>query len=393
MSIASGIRSIGFGATWPFMALFFNLDLHIKVYIIGIIFSFLSIGSIVFSIFGGALADFIGRKKTLLIGSSVGVVFYLSIAMGFLLSIPVIIIVIVFVLTSFGGALVFPSANALIADVTSVEDRNKGYVVNRTLANLGWAIGPLTGSLIYNYGIFWIFLLVAACSFLQGIVVLFFVVERKKFGKREPGFRRTAMISYDRFLMVFSVGTFLVTLVASQFSVTLPLYAGIKAGIPGNFLGYIYAVNGTVVVVGQFPISNFMKRYPEMVSMISGAIVYSIGYLLVGFSSTLIQFMGDMVIITIGENLTSPVMNTVVSVIAPQDKTARYLGFMGMVNSAGRAAGPSVGAFFIALYAYNGIEIWSSIGIFGVLSVLAFTTFAKMIRARSSSGLENVISP
>ena len=34
------------------------------------------------------------------------------------------------------------------------------------------------------------------------------------------------------------------------------------------------------------------------------------------------------------------VMNSIVSKIAPGDKLARYLGFMGMMNSSGRAFGP-----------------------------------------------------
>ncbi|MCL4307556.1 MAG: MFS transporter [Candidatus Thermoplasmatota archaeon] len=364
------------------MALFFQLDLHIPVYEVGIIFTLLSVGSIIFSLVGGALADSLGRKKTLLLGSGAGSALYFAIAIGILIRLPIPAIIAMFILTSFGGALVFPSAGALIADVTSIADRSRGYVVYRIMANLGWAIGPLTGSLIFNFGIFWIFLLVAVSSLIQGMVVLFFVRERGTYRKREKGSGRIQMISFDRFLLVFSAGTFLVTLVSSQFSVTLPLYAGVKAAVPTDLIGYIYAVNGVVVVVGQYPITNFMKRYPDIVSMMAGALAYTIGYLLVGFSTTLPQFMGDMVVITIGENLTSPIMNTVVSRIAPEGKVARYMGFLGMVNSTGRALGPSVGAFFIAIYAYNGLRIWSSVGAFGLLSIVAFMAFARML-ARS----------
>ena len=372
------------------MALFFQLDLHIPVYEVGIIFTLLSVGSIVFSLVGGALADSLGRKKTLLLGSGAGSALYFAIAIGILIRLPIPTIIAMFVLTSFGGALVFPSAGALIADVTSIADRSRGYVVYRIMANLGWAIGPLTGSLIFNFGIFWIFLLVAVSSLIQGIVVLFFVRERGTFRKREKGSGRIQMISFDRFLLVFSAGTFLVTLVSSQFSVTLPLYAGVRAAVPTDLIGYIYAVNGVVVVVGQYPITNFMKKYPDIVSMIAGALAYTVGYLLVGFSTTLPQFMGDMVIITIGENLTSPIMNTVVSRIAPEGKVARYMGFLGMVNSTGRALGPSVGAFFIAIYAYNGLRIWSSVGAFGLLSIVAFAAFARMLSRSFTAGSAKV---
>ncbi len=360
------------------MALFFEEDLHVSIFLVGLVFTFLSVGSIVFSVVGGFLADTYGRKNTLLMGSAASFSLYLTIAFGIIVGLPVLIIMVLFILTSFGGALVFPSANALIADVTSPDERINGFVIYRIMSNLGWAIGPLTGSLIFNFGIFWIFLLVAVSSMLQGIVVLFFVNEKGYF-RREKTRGRIQMIAFDRFLLVFSAGTFLVTLVSSQFSVTLPLYAGIKAGIPSDMIGYIYAVNGTVVVLGQYPISSFMKRYPDIISMIAGALAYAAGYLLVGFSTTLLQFMGDMVVITLGENLTSPVMNNVVSRIAPAGKTARYMGFLGMVNSTGRALGPSVGAFLLAFYSYNGLRVWSTIGLFGVVSVAAFLGFSAMV--------------
>lgn len=386
VSAASGIRSIGFGATWPFMALFFQEQLGIPVYIVGIIFTLGSLVSLVFSLLGGGLSDYIGRKKVLLTGSIISSTLYLSMAILLRVGSETLPIVVLFIFTSIGGSLIFPSANALVADVTKGEDRTNGYVIYRIMANLGWAIGPLSGSLLDEHGIFWIFLLVTLCSTAQGIIVLFLVKDRWKERRvREkldrPG--RISIVSYDRYLVVFSLGTFFVTLVSSQFSVTLPVYAGLKIGLPHHVLGYIYAVNGVVVVLGQYPVTSLMKRFPEIVSMIMGAVAYSVGYLLVGFSSTLVDLMMVMVVITLGENLVSPVMNSIVSKIAPRDKLARYLGFLGMVNSSGRAFGPSVGAFFLSVFAFNGLKVWSSIDLFGAVAILAFFAFTRMTKSKN----------
>ncbi|MCL6090892.1 MAG: MFS transporter [Candidatus Thermoplasmatota archaeon] len=384
VSIASGIRSIGFGATWPFMALFFNIDLGVPVYVVGIIFTLLSVGSIIFSLLGGGLSDFIGRKKTLLIGSTISSILFISVALNLYIGASVLIIVTLFILTSIGGALVFPSASAIVADVTAESERMNGYVLYRIMSNLGWAIGPLTGSLIINLGIFWIFVLVAACSVIQGLIVKIFIRDRWKERKTRDGTKgEMHVLVYDRYLLAFTIGTFFVTLVSSQFTVTLPVYSNLQVGIPENMMGYIYAVNGTVVVLGQYPITNFMKRYPEMVSLIAGTIAYSLGYFLVSLSSNLPDLMLDMLIITIGENLVSPVMNSIVSKIAPENKVGRYLGFMGTVNSAGRAIGPSIGSFFLSVYAFRGLYVWSSVDLFGVLAIIAFAIFVRMGRNKS----------
>lgn len=390
MSLASGIRSIGFGATWPYMAIFLNNTLGVPVYFVGVIFTLGSIVSIVFSIGGGALADMIGRKKVLILGSGLSGALFLAVAILLHYSAPTLAIVAVFIFTSAGGSLIFPSANALVADVTSPADRTNGYVVYRIMSNLGWAIGPLSGAFIYDSGIFWIFILITVCSVIQGLMVLFMVKDRWKERGKSENLRKTgkvSIISYDRFLIVFTVGTFFLTLVSSQFSVTLPVFIKGSISIPTSYIGYIYAVNGVVVVIGQYPITNLMKRYPEILSMILGTAAYAIGYLFVGFSSNLVDLMGDMLIITIGENLVSPVMNSIVSKIAPSDKLARYLGFMGMMNSSGRAFGPSVGTFLISLYAFNGLKLWSTMDLFGIAAIALFLAFSRMA-ARRKTGIQ-----
>ena len=380
VSIASGIRSIGFGANWPFMAIFLNRTLGVPVSVVGIVFTLGSVVSIIFSILGGGFADMIGRKRTLLVGSLLSAGLFLLMAVFLIEGASVLAIVIVFIFTSVGGSLIFPSANALVADVTSESERVNGYVVYRIMANLGWAIGPLSGSIIDPYGIYWIFLLVTLCSAVQGVLVLFLVKDRwmeRRNAEHLSNKARVKFISFDRLLLIFTAGTFMVTLVSSQFSVTLPLYAENVVVNQTNLIGYIYAVNGVVVVIGQYPMTNFMKRYPEILSMILGAIAYSVGYLLVGFSSDLTELIADMVIITLGENLVSPVMNSIVSKIAPGEKLARYLGFLGMVNSSGRAFGPSVGAFFLSIYAFDGLKVWSSVDIFGLAAIALFLAFSR----------------
>lgn len=390
VSVASGIRSVGFGATWPFMALFLKETLGIPVYIVGIVFTLGSIVSIIFSLVGGGLSDVIGRKRVLLTGSLLSGILFFTMAMLFRFNAPSFLIVTIFIFTSIGGSLIFPSANALVADVTSESERINGYVVYRIMANLGWAIGPLSGSIIFVHGIFWIFILVTASSVAQGLIVLFMVKDRWRERRIREGLKERKRISffvYDRLLFIFTAGTFFVTLVSSQFSVTLPVYAGLKVGLDTSLIGYIYAVNGVVVVVGQYPMTNLMKKYPEILSMTLGAVAYSIGYLLVGFSGTVWDLMADMVIITLGENLVSPVMNSIVSKIAPQEKLARYLGFLGMVNSSGRALGPSVGAFFLSVFAFDGLKVWSAVDLFGLASITIFLLFSRVMKSRENSPL------
>ncbi|WP_337861188.1 MFS transporter, partial [Ferroplasma sp.] len=171
VSLSSMMRSLGMGASWPFMAIFLSLYLHLAVYIVGLIFTMLSLMSMVFSILGGYLADLKGRKFTLMLGSVSGIFIYLSIALTFLFNLYTLTIIL-FIFSSFSGSLVYPSASALISDVTEPENREGGYSIYRILSNIGWAIGPLMGSFIYSTGIIYIFYALVIASILQAIIIL-----------------------------------------------------------------------------------------------------------------------------------------------------------------------------------------------------------------------------
>jgi len=377
VSLSSMMRSIGMGASWPFMAIFLSLYIHLAVYIVGLIFTLLSLMSMFFSILGGYLADLKGRKFTLFLGSISSIFIYLAIAITFLYKLYPLTIIL-FIFSSFSGSLIYPSATALIADVTSNDNREGGYSLYRILSNIGWAIGPLMGSLIYSYGIIYIFYALAIAGIFETIIVIFVkdhnIIKTGK-GNKNPFF------VYDKFLFTFSIATFFIILLSSQFSVSLPLFSEIAIKINVDDLGYIYAINGLVVVIGQYPLIKLFSRFGDMNTFIAGALFYSLGYFIIAFSHNLPDLMFDMVIITIGENLTTPTINTVISKISPYGKTGRYMGFNSMFNSIGRAFGPSIGTYIMYTFNYNGLITWSLIAVFGIFSVIVILIFSKSYKS------------
>ncbi|CAC12467.1 multidrug-efflux transporter related protein [Thermoplasma acidophilum] len=385
VSIAASVRSIGYGATWPFLAVYFNTYLHMSLLFVGLIFTLNSGISIVFSLFAGYMAAAFGRKFTLVLGNVAGFILYL------LLSIfsgkNVAIISTLFVLTAFSGSLVFPSANSIVSDITSSMDREMGYAIYRIMANLGWAIGPLISAIIFSYGFGFIFLFVAIANAFATVIALIFVKTNTKFRSNRSGF-----LVKDYTLFFFSVPVFLLIMVSSQFSVTLPIYIVDDLHIVIKNLAYFYAVNGIVVVVGQYPISRMMRGHSDLYGLIFGSVFYTIGYLMVSFSHSLFYLIIDMIIITIGENFTSPNISTVASKIAPRDKVGRYMGFIGMINQLARTASPSVGTFILYSLSSSPILVWPAIDGFGISAIILFLVFkiAFVDRSRASGRPVNI---
>lgn len=382
VSVSGAIRSIGFGATWPFMAIFFNTDLGVPIIIVGLVFTFSAISSVIFSIIGGWIADKFGRRIALILGGVNGVIIYSLIATFITFHFHLIIIEIAFIMSSASGSFIFPSSTALVADVTKPEDRQVAYGIYRVLTNIGWAVGPIIGSYVINLGVAKIFAIVAFSSLIQLVMIVLFIFDRKSYKSNTK--RKVSVLVFDRYLILFSLGTFFIMIVSTQFSVTLPLYSTIHVGIPESDIGYIFAVNGFVVVLGQYFLSTLFKRFPDIITIIVGSLFYTVGYLLVGFSGTLLQLALDMVVITIGEDLVFPTLNTIISKISPPDKLGRYMGFNSMMNSSARALGPSVGTVFLSVYLYNGPFVWGTIDIFGVTSIMIFLVFRRMLKGITS---------
>ncbi len=368
VSIAASVRSIGYGATWPFMAVYFDEYLHVNLLIVGIIFTLNAALSIVFSLASGYISDVMGRKRTLLAGTAIGFILYILLAA--FIHASIFLISFLFVMTALSGSMVYPAANSIVSDATSGENRKMGYTIYRIMANLGWAIGPLVSAFIFSYGFSFVFLFVAIANVFSFGVSYIFVKKNVKYRSTKNSF-----FVRDSNLFLFSIPVLLIMIVASQFSVTLPLYVTKILKIMVSNLGYFYAVNGTVVVIGQYPISKIMSRYPQIYSMVYGSIFYVFGYLLVTFSNSLWKLMGDMVVITIGENLTSPSISTIVSSMAPDTMTGRYMGFIGMMNQVGRTAGPSIGTAIMYLLIIKPYLIWPAINVFGISAALLFYLF------------------
>ncbi len=337
--------------------------------------------SIVFSLIGGYIGDTVGRKYTILAGGLIGAAAYIAVYYLFSINSAPLIISIVFVLSSIGGALVFPASAAVVADTTSKEMRRSAFGIYRVFTNIGWAIGPILGSLIYNSGVGYIFLFASITYLLQVVIVFFFMNETSSRSHEEKS--KKEIISYDGKLILFSLGTFFLTLLTSQFNVTFPTYATLQGGIPASSIGYIYAVNGTVVVLGQIPVNRILRRFNDLATMQMGSLFFAAGYFTCAFSDTVIQFMIAMFIITIGENMATPGINSVVTKISPPGKTARYNGFNSMLNATARGMGPSAGSFFLYIYAFNGIRTWASLDMFAVIAIMLFM-FTKNLIGKSS---------
>ena len=124
-------------------------------------------------IVGGRLADWLGRKKILLLFQSLAAICLIPCAfLNNSLLIPRLLILSAFFL---GGAQ--PASTAMTADLTNPNNRKAAFSLLYLGNNIGFAVGPLIAGFLYNNYLMWIFLGDAATTFASLTLVYLFVKE------------------------------------------------------------------------------------------------------------------------------------------------------------------------------------------------------------------------
>jgi len=148
MSATGLLTNLGAQVFQPFIPLYLH-NLNATVPQIGLIYVGLAIAGNV-SIFGGILADKVGRKSTIVLGGSVGFGLFLG-----LLGVKSLLVAALILFSGyFFVAMVQPAVTSSIAESVTLKDRSEAFGSFFVLASLGLAIGYPIGGYLPNPGRF-----------------------------------------------------------------------------------------------------------------------------------------------------------------------------------------------------------------------------------------------
>ena len=249
----------------------------------GLIISSFALVSLALNIPGGIISDKIGRKPLIVIG----LLLYAVTALLFPFSKSPHDWIFVRALQGAGAGFFFPAVAALLADITTHEERGHALSVYNMGLGLGLAVGPISGGFLFAiYGIFMPFLFCAAFALISVVLVLLFVHEPKR--KRRPKEKR-AGLSLDtmgkKALALCCVMVFFGKGVASVMSGLFSPFAVEDFGISEEVIGTILSVMFVAFTLLQVGFNRLMKRIGEINLSVAGLFLCVCG-LLVLYSAT-----------------------------------------------------------------------------------------------------------
>jgi MFS family permease len=382
------IDRLGGALIFPFLTLYITKKFNVGMTEVGLTFALFAVANVVGSMLGGALTDRFGRKGMLIIGLLISGLS--SLAMGLAGTFEFFFGVVIFVgmLANIGG----PAQQAMVADLLPEEKRAEGFGILRVVVNLAVAIGPAIGGLVATSSYLLLFISDAVSSTITAAIVTLAIRETRpvpREGQTEETITQTFAGYRDvlRDLMfVFFIGAcMLMAMVYMQMNTTLAVYLRDVHGVTERGFGYILSLNAAMVVLFQFPITRWIRRYQPLLVMAAGTLLYAVGFGLYGLVSAYSLFLLAMVIITIGEMFVSPTSQALVAQLAPEDMRGRYMAIFGFSWVVPSIVGPLLAG--LVMDNANPHWVWYGAGLVGLAATGAFV----LLRLRVERGAEMVI--
>lgn len=303
------------------------------------------------SLIGGKLADTIGRKRVIIVFDTLAAGFY--IACGFME--PSINMVYMIMAAGASMSTAGPAHDSLIADLTTPENRSSAYALSYMGWNIGFAVGPLIGGMLYENHLPIVFIGDAATALISLCLIMTFIKETigstkadvsdesRVLEKRETG----SIISVLRkrpVLIYFALILFGYNFAYAQWSFMMPIHATQNFGeaFSGKYFGGMASYNGLIVMLFTPLITKLTAHIKNIRCVVYGGIIYAVGFGMLGFLNTLPFFFLSVFIFTIGEIVLS--INTTPFIInhTPASHRGRMSAVLPMIMGAGHMVGPMV---------------------------------------------------
>ena len=251
------VNVLGSGIVYPFATLYFYREVGIAFTLVGIGLFANSVGLAIGTLMGGFLADRYGRRPVMVAS--------MTLAAPALAAYALVTTAAEFVVVASIAGLVMglftPASQAMIADLTDDDARDRAYALLKVASNAGFGSGFVLGGVIYGVAHVGVFV---ANGVTSGVVaLLLFVLLSKspatRHVERGVGTVRENLLEWKRSvthptilaLALLNVGF---AIMYAQMNSTIPVHAEATFDLTSEQLGTLFVINPVVIVLFQLPI-------------------------------------------------------------------------------------------------------------------------------------------
>lgn len=368
----------------PFLSLHLKDHLGLSASSAAQLLSVYGVGSVCGALLGGRLVSRVGALRVM-IGALLGAapLFILLLFAQTAVSAAVSI----FLLAAVGDS-VRPAAMTATANLCSQEKLGRAFALNRLAVNLGMSVGPAAAGLMYRDYFATIFVIDAVtCAAAAGLIWRIFGTQRM--GGEVVGSPTECRVAHQSrgfwndWVLVGVLFQFCcVMIVFMQTIGSYPIYLREQYSISEATIGLLFTINTGLIVAFEMILIAWLERFSKLPVIGIGCALIAIGFGILPLGVGLPFVCLTVVIWTLGEMLSMPLLTTWVSERAPANRRGQYMGAVTATFSLAWVVAPMLGG---ALYAVNVNAVWY-LGL--ALVPMVGLTFACLIQADSRSPIQ-----
>lgn len=338
----------------------------------GLVFGCFGAGAFLGAFIGGRLTDSIGFYKVQLFALSGGAVFF--VLLGLMKSFGWICFC-TFLLSLVSEAF-RPANSTAIAFYSTPENRTRSYSLNRLAVNLGWAVGSAFGGIIAKYSYQWLFWIDGLTNFMAAIMMVVFLRvagnSQTRQRNNEPMLNKGKSVYADRIYLVFILLVCLFAACFFQLFTTCSVYMKQILHFTEPQIGMLMAFNGLLIVAVEMVLIHRLEGRRHQVTYITiGVGLVAAFYLLLPIGNiTWLAAFALITLITFGEMLAMPFMNSFWISRSEAHNRGQYAALYTMAWSAAQTLGPLLSAQLAQSAGF--LVTWLTVGGICMLVALLF---------------------
>jgi MFS family permease len=360
------LSEIGSGFTIFYAPIFFVQQVGLSATSVGLALGSASISGVAGRLISGTYADRWGRKPVLLLATLV-----LAIACFlFANTQDFSTLVIGCLVQGFGLGLYWPANEAIVADLTTGEDRRFAYAITRLADNVGMGLGIIAGGLLISStgGYRQLFIIdgISFCCFLLTIAIG--IHETLQPNKKSTQFMSGyATALGDRRLLVYVVVNIILTVYISQIQSTLPLYFSSfvpqppAIGFNPQIISTLFTGHLLMTIVCQLPMLKILQKLSHPRSLMISGGFWVLGFICITITGTsnsyqLLWASLGLGMFALAIVCYTPTASALIADFAPSSLRGVYTSINSLCWAAGYAIGPPLGGWALdrsADFAHN----------------------------------------
>jgi len=166
----------------------------------------------------------------------------------------------------------------------------------------------------------------------------------------------------------------LMEIAASWIAAITPLYADAGGTLTASGIGLLFTYAGALGVVLQMPITQASERMGGFSIVLCSGAVQAVAFVCLFTSAGLAWLVAAVTLLALAQMLSGPLVQTIITELAPRTGQATYQAAFGVVNDLKDAAGPAIGTWLYALAA--GLP-WASGAVLSLGAALGLAVAAR----------------